>query len=163
MPRSPNDGYLKVAWIDYADKHFVSATVLNAATEIECELTKDGLSTGFTENTVDDGALCEAYDATLPGSYSTAVELTLKRRNTENGDTDLGWDLFNTRDEAGLLVVRRGILSDTAWTAAQPIETYPSTTGIRRPADVATNEQAKFMLTLFGSEAPDLDAVVVIS
>lgn len=163
MPRYANDGYIKVAWGTFADGDFIALSELAAAEDIECHLTKDGLKTGFTESEVDDGALCESYDATLPGSYKTAVELTLKRRNTVGGDTDIAWNLFNTRGEVGTLVVRRGIPAETAWAAGQAVESYPSTTGIRRPADVATNEQAKFMLTLFGSEAPSLDGIVVAS
>lgn len=163
MPRYPNDGYIQVWWADVANKDFVAQSELNAAIELACHLTKDGLKTGFTENSVDDAALCESYDATLPGSYSTSVELTLKRRNTDDGDTDIAWNLFDTRGETGTLVVRRGVLADVNPTAGQAVESYPGTVGIRRPADVATNEQAKFMLTIFGSEAPSLDAIIVAS
>lgn len=163
MPRYPNDGYIQAWWADVANKDFPAQSELNAGVELACHLTKDGLKTGFTENSVDDGALCESYDATLPGSYSTAVELTLKRRNTSDGDTDIAWNLFSTRGETGTLVVRRGVLADTVATAGQNVESYPGSLGIRRPADVATNEQAKFMITIFGSEAPSLDAVVVAS
>lgn len=163
MPRYANDGYIEAVWATIADPDFPAMSEIAAGVRLACHMTKDGLKTGFTENEVDDGALCEAYDATLPGSYKTAVELTLKRRNTVGGDTDVAWDLFNVRGETGTLVVRRGIPADDAFAADQAVEVYPSTTGIRRPADVATNEQAKFMLTLFGSEAPALDGVVVAS
>lgn len=163
MPRFANDGMTQAWWADYASKSFVAQSALVAVPELACHMTKDGLKTGFTENTVDDGALCEVYDATLPGSYGTAVELTLKRRNTVGGDTDVAWNLFSTRGETGMLVVRIGIEADTNPTAGQPVMTYPGTLGIRRPADVATNEQAKFMITIFGSEEPDLDAIIVAS
>jgi len=164
MPRYANDGYIQAVWVTtVVDKDFPSQSVLNAAEDLACHMTKDGLKTGFTENEVDDGALCETYDATLPGSYKTAVELTLKRRNTVGGDTDVAWDLLSNRGEVGTLVVRRGVPAETPWAASQAVESYPGSLGIRRPADVATNEQSKFMLTIFGSEAPSLDGVVVAS
>lgn len=162
MPRYANDGMIEAIWIEtVADPEFVAMSEIATGTRLACLMTKDGLKTGFTENEVDDGALCETYDATLPGSYKTAVELTLKRL-TQPG-TDTAWTLFATRGETGTLVVRRGMVTDTAFAAAQKVESYPSVVGIRRPADVATNEQAKFMLTLFGSLGPALDGVVVAS
>jgi hypothetical protein len=163
MPRYVNDEYIQAWWADVADPAFVAQSELVAGVELACHMTKDGLKTGFTESSVDDGALCEAFDAELPGSYKTAVELTLKRRNTVDGDTDVAWNLFSTRGETGTLVVRRGILADVAPTAGQAVEVYPGTTGIRRMADVASNEQAKFMITIFGSSAPELDGIVVAS
>lgn len=163
MPRYANDGFIQAWWGDVADPALVAQSELNAMIELACHMTKDGLKTGFTESSVDDGALCETYDAELPGSYKTAVELTLKRRNKVGGDTDVAWNLFSTRGETGTLVVRRGIEADTAPTAGQDVEVYPGTLGIRRPADVASNEQAKFMITIFGSQAPELDGLVVAS
>lgn len=162
MPRYANDGYIEAIWIEsVADPEFVAMSEIATGVRLACLMTKDGLKTGFTESEVDDGALCEAYDRTLPGSYKTAVELTLKRE-TQPGD-DPAWDLFATRGEEGTLVVRRGMPTADAFAAAQKVESYPSVTGIRRPADVATNEQAKFMLTLFGSSEPALDGLVVAS
>lgn len=163
MPRYANDGMIQAWWADVADPAFVAQSELNAGIELACHMTKDGLKTGFTENTVDDGALCETYDATLPGSFGTAVELTLKRRNTVGGDTDVAWNAFSTRGETGTLVVRRGIEAETNPTAGQAVEVYPGSLGMRRPADVASNEQAKFMITIFGSQEPELDGIIVAS
>jgi hypothetical protein len=163
MPRFTDDGYTKVAWGQFADKEFIALSELAAAEDIECGLTGDGLNTNTTENEVDDAALCETYDATLPGTFKVNPELTLKRQNTENGDTDTYWDLFSTRGETGALVVRRGITSETAWTAGQKVEVYPGTTGIRKSQQSARNQQTRFMLTIYGSSAPALDGVVVAS
>lgn len=164
MPRYVNDGNLKVSWITTAvDPAFVGQSVLLAGDDLECHLTKDGLNINFTENEVDDAALCETFDATLPGSFKVAIELTLKRRNTVGGDTDFAWNLFNTRGESGTLVVRRGIDADTDWATAQPIESYPVIYGIRRPAPSATNEQGRFMLSFYGTVEPELDGLVVAS
>jgi hypothetical protein len=163
MPRYVNDGNIKVAWGTFADPEFIALTELNAAEDIECHLTKDGLNIEFSENEVEDGALCETFDAVLPGSYGVSIELTMKRRNTVGGDTDVAWDLFNVRGETGTLVVRRGIDADTAWATGQDVEAYPSITGIRQPVAPASNEQARFMLKLYGTEEPALDAIVVAS
>lgn len=163
MPRYVDDGMTKVTWAVIADKEFPALSELLAGEDIECGLTGDGLNINFSENEVDDAALCEPFDATLPGTFKVSPELTLKRRNKVAGDTDVYWVLFNTRGEQGTLVVRRGIDSDTAWAAGQDAETYPGTIGVRRPAATARNQQARFMLTIFGSEEPGLDAIVVAS
>lgn len=163
MPRYTDDGYTKVAWAQIADKEFPALSELTAGEDIECGLTGDGLNTNTTENEVDDSALCETYDATLPGTFKVNPELTLKRQNTVGGDTDVYWDLFSTRGETGALVVRRGIPSETPWAAAQKVEVYPGTTGIRKSQASARNQQTRFMLTIFGSEAPAQDATVVAS
>jgi hypothetical protein len=161
MPRFTDDGNTKVAWGTFADKNFIALSELTAAEDIECLLTGDGLNYNFSENEVDDTALCEPYDAVLPGSYKVSPELTLKRITPAASDT--AWNLFSTRNEQGAVVVRVGIDSDTAWTAGQKVMVFPGATGVRRPATPARNEQAKFMITIFGSEEPALDAVVVAS
>lgn len=161
MARYVNDGNLKVAWATIASKAFPAHSELVAGDDLECFLTKDGLGVNFSENTVDDAALCETFDATLPGSFAVNIELTLKRETPVASDT--AWALFSTRGEVGALVVRRGIDADTDWTAGQKVEVYPGTVGIRRPAPSATNEQGKFMITVYGSEEPSLDATVVAS
>lgn len=163
MPRYTHDGYTKVAWATVADKNFVTLSELTAGEDLECDLTGDGLNIAFSENSVDDSALCEAFDAALPGTYGVNPELTYKRRNTENGDTDAMWNLFNERNESGALVVRRGIPSSTDWAAGQPVEVYPARVGIRKPAASTRNTQVNFMVTFFGSEEPALDGIVVAS
>lgn len=163
MPRYIDDGMTKVAWATVADPAFVALSELAAGTDIECDITGDGLNITFNENSVDDSALCEPFDAVLPGSFGVTTELTLKRRNKEGGDTDAMWLLFNTRNEVGALVVRRGIDSDTAWAAGQDVEVYPSRVGQRRPRATARNQQTAFMVTFFGSEEPEMDGIVVAS
>jgi hypothetical protein len=161
MPRYVNDGNIKVGWATIANKNFPASSELLAGEDVECLLTKDGLNITFNENSVDDAALCETFDAVLPGSYGVSIELTLKRVTPAASDT--AWNLFSTRGETGALVVRRGIDADTNWTTGDKVEVYPGTVGIRRPAAAATNEQGKFMVTIFGSEEPSLDATVVAS
>ena len=165
MARYANDGNLKVAWAtNIADKNFVASSELAAAAavDIECFLTKEGLNITFNENEVDDAALCETFDAVLPGSYGVSIELTIKRETPKA--SDVPWTtIFNNRGETGALVVRRGIDADTDWTVGDPLEVYPGTVGIRRPAPAATNEQGRFMVTIFGSEEPALDSIVVAS
>lgn len=157
MARYANDGMLKVTWApSVANKAAPTVAELNAGVDVECHLTKDGLGVTNNENTVDDGALCEVFDAQLPGSYSTQMALTMKRNNVSASDP---WTFF-TRGEEGFLVVRRGIVSATAWAATQPVEVYPAIAGIKSPAPTASNEQARMMLNFYGTEEPELDGVV---
>jgi hypothetical protein len=163
MPRYTDDGNTKVVWAQVADKDFPAQSELNAGYDVSCLLTGDGLNITTTENAVDDAALCETFDAELPGTFKVSSELTIKRKNTVGGDTDEAWLALATRGETGALVVRPGIPSDTAWTAGQPVEVYPGTLGQRRRAAPTRNTQARFMISIYGSEEPGLDAVVVAS
>src|SRR5690606_14210283 len=115
MARYANDGMIKATWAPtVADIAAPTVTELTTGVDLECHLTKDGLGITTTENTVDDGALCEAFDAQLPGSYSVAMAMTLKRDNDDLVDP---WSFFARGDE-GYLVIRRGVASATAWTIA---------------------------------------------
>lgn len=163
MPRYIFDGMTKVTWFVPADPDFPALSELAAGVDLECLLTGDGLNINFSENAVDDAALCEPFDAELPGSYKVSPELTLKRLNTAAAADDTAWYTFRTRGEAGALAVRVGVDSDTAWTAGQRAEVYPGTVGVRRRRPSARNTQDAFMLTIFGSEEPSLDAIVVAS
>lgn len=163
MPRYTFDGNTKVIWATVANKDFPAQSELAAGVDLSCFLTGDGLNINFSENSVDDSALCEPFDATLPGTYGVSPELTLRRHNDAGGDVDTAWDTFSTRGETGSLVVRLGEDSDTAMTTGDKVMVFPGTVGIRRPAPSARNTNVSFMLTIFGSEEPALDAVVVAS
>lgn len=160
MPRYVNDGNIKVAWCEtIADKTAPTVTELDAGVELHPHLTKDGLNITFAQNAVDDGSLAETFDAQLPGSYSVSIELTMKRRNKEGGDTDEAWALFSNGD-TGYLVVRRGSKAEEPWAAGDDAEVYPATAGQKGPTATASNEQARFVVPFYGSETPELDAVV---
>lgn len=165
MPRYINDGHTKVTWVlDLADPEAPTLVELDAGVDVECFLTKDGLNVTFNENAVDDGALCEVFDAQLAGTFGLSAELTLKRRNTEGGDTDAAWAIWS-HGLNGYLVVRRGpALEDHPdWEVGDVAEVYIVQSGNKRPAPTAGNEQARFMVSFYGTLAPELDAVVVAS
>jgi len=160
MPRFTNDGRTKVTVATIADKDHPAVSELIAGEDIECLLTGDGLNITFNENAVDDAALCEQFDAELPGTVKVTSELTLKRLT---GEVDTGWVLFNTRNEEQTLAVRQGPDADVAWTAGQQCEVYPGTVGIRQPLPPTRNTQARFKVMLYSSEEPGLDGLVVAS
>lgn len=157
MSRYANDGMLKVTWAPaIADTDGPTVAELNAGEDLECHLTKDGLGITVNENTVDDGALCQVNTAQLPGSYTVAIALTMKRNNVEADDP---WTFF-TRGDEGYLVVRRGVASATAWAASQRVEVYPSIAGQKSPVTPASNEQARMLVNLYNTSDPEFDGVV---
>ena len=157
MARYANDGMIKATWAPtIANIAAPTVSELNTGDDLECHLTKDGLGVTNNENTVDDGALCEVFDAQLPGSYSTQMALTLKRNNTTLSDP---WGFFARGDE-GYLVVRRGVAAAEAWAAGQAVEVYPAIAGQKSPAPTASNEQARMTINLYGTSEPELDGVV---
>src|SRR5690606_10113921 len=120
MPRYANDGMIKATSVpSISDKTAATVTELGAGEDLECHLTKDGLGITFNENAVEDGALCEVFDAQLPGSYSVQISLTLTRNSTEADDP---WTFF-PRADTGYLLVRRGAPSAEAYARGSPVAT----------------------------------------
>ena len=157
MPRYANDGMIKATWVpSVSDKTAPTVTELGAGEDLECHLTKDGLGITFNENAVEDGALCEVFDAQLPGSYSVQISLTLKRNSTEADDP---WTFFS-RGDTGYLVVRRGAPSSQAYAGGDRVEVYPVIAGQKAPVTPASNEQARMTVSFYGTEEPELDATV---
>lgn len=168
MARFTPDGATKVTWVPGAnaieDPQAPSVVELNgpSTVDLECYLTKDGLSVTTEEETVEDGVLCETFDAELPGTTRLAGELTMVRDDI--AAQDVAWNAFSTRKD-GWIVIRDGI--DTTlnpdWRVGDRAQVYKVRTGDKRPAPTASNENSRFMVTLYGRLKPRLDAVVTAS
>lgn len=157
MTRYANDGMIKVTWVpSVANIAAPTVAELTAGKDLEAHMTKDGLGLTLPENTVNDAALLDVFDAELPGSFKVQMALTLKRNNVALSDP---WSFFARMDE-GVLAVRRGIAATIAWLAAQPAEMYPGIVGQKSPVPPASNEPARMTINIYGTAAPNLDAVV---
>lgn len=156
MARYANDGMIRVAFVTTISNIAAPTTAeLNAGTLISNFITKDGLTVPSNQNNVPNSSLAETFDSELPGSFGGALSMTGIRDAT----TDTFWNLvvYNT---AGYIVVRRGIATATAWTAAQKVEVYPMTWHEPVPVQTASNEQGKFTAQAPVSSQPNLKATV---
>lgn len=159
MTRYINDGFTRVTWApSVANKNAPTVAEADAGIDLECHLTKDGLNVTVSNNEVDDGALCEVFDAKLAGSYSVSAELTMKRRTQDDSAND-PWTFFTYKDQ-GFLIVREGLPADTAYAAAQNVVVYPAEVAQKSPLAPAQNTQARMMTPFMITSAPGWDAVV---
>jgi len=145
---------------DDAVVFYWAPAVANLAAPTVAEITAATRITGITnytlpssENEVDVSDIDSMYDTSVVGtSKSGPIELTLKRDDTDESD---GWELFQFRD-AGVLI--RSPFGPAA--ATSPVETYPGQLGQRRPEGYGRNTAQKFMVSVYVTAEPNLDAVV---
>lgn len=159
MARYSHDGMTRVEFVPaVADKTAPTVIELTAGTPLTIFINKDGLTVPSDQNMVDDNSLAETFDAQTVGSFGGSIELTMKRDNsTTPGDT--AWDLIEYALE-GFLVVRRGVPTASAWTAAQKVEVYPVIFHEPVPSDTSSNEQATFSANAAVTSQPALKAAV---
>jgi hypothetical protein len=151
-----------------AAKAAPTVTELTGGTDLTGFLTRDGLKTPATGNTVDISDASSLFNSTAPGSYGgDAAELTCYRDTL--GTNDTAWTALE-RGTIGFLVVARagwgqsattGIgTNDGTPTAADRCEVYPVTVISRAMNDTADNEASKFTCSLAITAEPADDAVV---
>lgn len=132
MQRYPFEEYTKVLWVPgwdgIASIAAPTTTELNDAgnTDLSCFLKRDGLAVNMSTAKISDGVLCTRNNADTVGSVSTDPMLRGYRDNESGGDTFWNLAVWNSK---GYLVVRRGIVYDTAWASSQAVEVYKASMG----------------------------------
>ncbi|MEU5091722.1 hypothetical protein [Streptomyces sp. NPDC021356] len=145
-----------------------SIAEITAGVNLSDYVTRDGLKTPSSGNTIDAADIGSRFNKTAPGTYGgDAAELTAHRDSKST--TDLAWTTL-TQDTAGFLIVARSGLGQDATTglgtklgpakAADRVEVYPVTVISRAMADTGDNETAKFTASLAITGEPAQDAVV---
>lgn len=158
MARYANDGMIRVTFAPtVANKAAPTTAELNAGTLLTNFITKDGLTVPTNQNFVDNSALDETFDSQVVGSFGGPISMTMKRDGTPANDT--AWNLI-TYGLTGFVVVRRGVESATAWTAAQKAEVYPVMWHEPVPNQTATNEQGTFSAQAAVTSQPNSKATV---
>lgn len=158
MARYANDGMVRWDFVPtIANKAAPTTAELNAGTALASWTTKDGLTVPANQNMVDDANLSDTFDAQVVGSFGGPLSMTMKRDSVPANDT--AWNLI-VYGLTGFVVVRRGVASATAWTAAQKAEVYPCMFHEPVPAQTATNEQGRFTATAAVTSQPNLKATV---
>jgi hypothetical protein len=151
-----------------AAKAAPTVTELTGGTDLTGFLTRDGLKTPATGNTVDISDASSLFNSTAPGSYGgDAAELTCYRDTLAANDT--AWTALARGTTGFLVVARNGFGQDTdtgqGTNSGTPAtgdrcEVYPVTVISRAMADTADNEASKFVVSLAITQEPADSAVV---
>lgn len=148
-----------------------TVTELGAGTDLSTYLTRDGLKTPASGNTVDSSVIASAYTPQVPGTYGgDAVSLTCQRGSKGGvGGDDTAWSTLIRGTQGFLVVARSGWAQDATTglgtpggtpTVADRCEVYPVSVLTRAMADTAENQTSRFDATLTVTADPNLDAVV---
>ena len=152
------DGYTRVAFVPtIANIAAPTTTELNAGVLLSSLITADGL-VGFEATTaeVDTTALDSTFDT--KGIGRDTFDGTMLRIKKQDG-TDTAYNTL-TRGTTGYVVIRRDVLSTTAWTAAQKVEVYPIVCGRERNLAPEANTVRRYEVPTMVTSAPNLRATV---
>ena len=116
-----------------------TAAQLNAGTPLSTLVSKDGVNVSLTNNKVSTATIASLTDTETVGSVGASLTLTGFRDDA----TDTFWNLVVYGTD-GFVVIRRGVLYSTTWTAAQKAEVYPATMFNPIPAASAGNTSQSF-------------------
>jgi hypothetical protein len=113
------DGLVRVYWLAAAPANLALPTVaeLNAGTNIGIYIRPDGLDISMDSGTVDVGNVTSDFTLERVGRRKPTVALGC-HHDSSTGSTDPAWALLLYR-ALGVLAVRTGVLSGTAWTTGQ--------------------------------------------
>jgi len=146
----------QVWWVvTIGNKAAPTAAEITAGTALGGFIAKDGVAVNFTTNKVDSATITENFNSQLAGSTSADVELTMFRDNT----ADTAWNLW-VQGTNGFVVIRRGVVSTVAATAAQKVEVYPSQMLTPVPDNSAQDAQVRFIAGVAVTSEPNTKATV---
>jgi len=172
MARVQFTGQGSLLWVEgatgIADAEAPTATELAAGVDLTDLLTRDGLSTPNTGNTIDLSDAGSLFNKTGRGSHGgDAGSLTFYRDSLAANDK--AWTALEDGAIGFFVVARFGWKQDTTTglgtktdtpTAADRCEVYPSTIISRAMNDTADNEASKFVVSVGFTDEPQLDATV---
>lgn len=143
-----SDGLTKVSWaLTCSSTGAPTAAEATAGVSLEAFITPDGLDISRTTAMVDTGALNSTQDSEVPGRRKDSVTLTFKHQGDANAPYTTFAPVAGVRP-SGYLFVRYGVVSTTAFTAAQKVDVYPVQAGDRQRIKSAPNEVLKFAVPL---------------
>ncbi|MDT0477401.1 hypothetical protein RM863_35295 [Streptomyces sp. DSM 41014] len=141
---------------------------ISAGVNLSDYVTRDGLKTPSSGNTIDAADIGSRFNKTAPGTYGgDAAEITAHRDSKST--TDLAWSTL-PQDAIGFLIVARQGFAQSVTTGlgtkagtptvADRCEVYPVTVISRAANDTGDNETSKFTASLAITGEPAQDAVV---
>jgi len=152
------DGNVKVTFVEtIADIQNPTESELNAGTDLQMVITKDGLNINPEQSAVDNTALGSREETEDAGTVKYTIELTVKRQDTP--ETDIGWTTLRDR-RLGYLVVRRNRPHEEPYEAGDEVEVYPVRCGRPMMQPPELNTAQRFTCRLFNHTPPAPMAVV---
>lgn len=152
------DGNVKATFaLSVASISAPTAAELNAGTDLQTVITKEGLDISPEQAAVDNTALSSTAETEDAGTVKHEITLTYKRK--QNSGDDIG---FNTLvpGTLGYLAVRRNLAHGTSWATGQEVEVYPVRVGTYMRQPPKLNEPQTIEQKLFVHEAADDTATV---
>jgi hypothetical protein len=145
------DGMIKVSFVPTIAVLTAPTTAeLNAGTSLEDVLTADGLSIGSDTAAVDTSKLSSTSTSQIVGRSSFTLSIKYVRGSGAAATVETAM----TRGANGYLVVRRDVVSTTAWTAAQKVEIYPCQVADVNPDSPAPNALQTVTVPLMNTALP---------
>jgi hypothetical protein len=169
MSRYGTSGQLGLYFVPtIADITAPTVTEITAGVDLQNFVTRDGVKTPNTGNTVDSSTVGNRFTTTVPGTTGgDAATLTCHRDS--KGTDDTAWTTFTEGSQGFLAVARAGwaqsVTTGLGDPAALPVEgdrceIYPVAVLTRAMADTAENQTSRFDAQLPITAPPALDAVV---
>jgi Tfp pilus assembly protein FimT len=145
---------LRVYWVPtIANIAAPTVAEIGAGTNLTDYVPVEGVNTDMTENEVTTAMLGDSFIVSDPGTWSARNEVTFMRHITATDDD--AWTLFVTNQIGNFVIARFA-----AAAAAARVEVYPARSGRRRMQASAENTHQRFLVTLYGTDTPNFDAVV---
>ncbi|MEV7422872.1 hypothetical protein [Streptomyces sp. NPDC091212] len=169
MPRYGTTGRIAIVFAPVvADPSAPTIAEISAGTNLSDHVTRDGLKTPSSGNTIDSADIGSRFNKTSPGTYGgDAAEITAHRDSQST--SDLAWNTLE-QDAIGFLIVGRSGFGQSATTglgtkngtptAGDRVEVLPITVISRAMNDTGDNETSKFTASLAITGEPEQDAVV---
>ncbi len=166
MPKTIAEERIKLVALTEKPANILAPTVteLTAGVDLSCKVMfSDFRLSPTASDTVNEPALCEGGNSTVPGKSNFEGSLTLFRFLDENGEPvdteDAGWDLLRTKGAELYLYKRIGPRFDAAWAADQEAEYYHVLTDLPQdPTDFSG--YIKKTIPLFVQGDSSLDVIV---
>lgn len=170
MPRYGSTGRIAIVFVPtIAVPSAPTVVEITAGVRLSDYVTRDGLKTPSSGNTIDAADIGSAFNKTAAGTYGGDAAELMCHRDSKSA-SDIAWSTLE-RGTIGFLVVGRSGLAQNATTGlgtkdgvatvADRVEVYPVTVIARAEADTADNATDKFTASLAITGEPEQDAAVV--
>lgn len=140
------DGNIRATWVPtLADPESPKKTELDApaAVDLSCFLTKDGLTRGGDEQTVNDERLCSRQVYEAPGTYTDTLDLTYVY-DAQSIDKDKNGAYMTLKHlTEGFVVLRYGLPFEDDNTIGDLLDVIPVTCGVQRKQAPEANSKLK--------------------
>lgn len=160
MARVGSTGVLELFYAPVvADKLAPTTGELGSGVDLTPWLTRDGLSTPRTGNTLDVAGVDSLYNATARGSFGgDPISVTLFRDN--DSDNDDGWDTLTDITDGFLVVFRFGTSGESGPADGDRCEVWPIEVISRSMQDIANDTAQRFQAQC-AVPVPPADSAVV--